>query len=61
VWLDFKTAYDVAKLRYTNAVHQADQAKYGLDKAMDDLSKTTISAPMDGKITRLQSQLGERV
>jgi HlyD family secretion protein len=61
VWLDFKTAYDVAKLRYTNAVHQADQAKYGLDKAMDDLSKTTISAPMDGTITRLQSQLGERV
>lgn len=61
VWLDFKTAYDVAKLRYTNAVHQADQAKYGLDKAIDDLSKTTISAPMDGTITRLQSQLGERV
>lgn len=61
VWLDFKTAFDVAKLRYTNAVHQADQAKYGLDKAMDDLSKTTISAPMDGTITRLQSQLGERV
>lgn len=27
VWLDFKTAYEVAKLRYTNAVHQADQAK----------------------------------
>lgn len=61
VWLDFKTAFDVAKLRYTNAVHQADQAKYGLDKAIDDLSKTTISAPMDGTITRLQSQLGERV
>ena len=61
VWLDFKTAFDVAKLRYTNAVHQSDQAKYGLDKAIDDLSKTTISAPMDGTITRLQSQLGERV
>src|SRR5688572_22135854 len=61
VWLDFKTAFDVAKLRYTNADHQADQAKYGLDKAIDDLSKTTIVAPMDGTITRLQSQLGERV
>jgi HlyD family secretion protein len=61
VWLDFKTAFDVAKLRYTNAVHQSDQARYGLDKATDDLSKTKILAPMDGTITRLQSQLGERV
>jgi HlyD family secretion protein len=61
VMLDFKTAYDVAKLRYTNSVHQADQAKYGLDKATDDLSKTTIVAPMDGTISRLKSQLGERV
>ena len=61
VWLDFKTAFDVAKLRYTNSVHQSDQAKYGLDKAMDDLSKTTIVAPMDGTIARLRSQLGERV
>jgi HlyD family secretion protein len=61
IWLDYKTAFDVAKLRYTNAVHQADQAKYGLDKATDDLSKTTIVAPMDGTITRLKSQLGERV
>jgi len=61
IWLDYKTAFDVAKLRYTNAVHQADQARYGLDKATDDLSKTTILAPMDGTITRLKSQLGERV
>lgn len=61
VWLDFKTAYEVAKLRYTNSVHSVDQAKYGLDKATDDLSKTTIQAPMDGTITRLRSQLGERV
>jgi len=59
--LDFKTVFDVAKLRYTNAVHQADQAKYGLDKARDDLSKTTIQSPMDGTVTRLRSQLGERV
>lgn len=61
VWLDFKTAYEVAKLRYTNSVHSVDQAKYGLDKATDDLSKTTIVAPMDGTIARLRSQLGERV
>lgn len=61
VMLEFSTAYEVARLQYTNAVHQADQAKYGLDKATDDLSKTTITSPMDGTIARLKSQLGERV
>ena len=58
VMLDFKTIYEVAKLHYTNSVHQADQAKYGLDKALDDLSKTKIQSPMDGTVTRLRSQAG---
>lgn len=61
VFLDFKTTYEVAKLQYENAIHQEDQAKFGLDKAMDDLSKTTILSPMDGTVSRLESQLGERV
>jgi len=61
VFLDFKTAYEVAKVRFENSIHAADQAKFGLDKAMDDLSKTTILSPLDGRVTRLQSQLGERV
>lgn len=61
VFLEFKTTYEVARLQYQNAVHQEDQAKFGLDKAVDDLSKTTIVAPMSGTVTRLQSQLGERV
>ncbi|MGA2241687.1 MAG: efflux RND transporter periplasmic adaptor subunit [Verrucomicrobiota bacterium] len=61
VFLDFKTVYEVAKLHHQNAVHQADQAKFGLDKAKDDLSKTTITSPIDGIVSRLQSQLGERV
>jgi HlyD family secretion protein len=61
VMLDFKTAYDVAKLRYTNSIHSAAQAGFALDKAVEDLSRTTIVAPIDGTVTRLQSQLGERV
>ncbi|MSU59604.1 MAG: efflux RND transporter periplasmic adaptor subunit [Pedosphaera sp.] len=61
IMLDFKTAFEVAKLRYTNSVHAADQARFALDKATDDLSKTKIVAPMDGTVTRLKSQLGERV
>ena len=51
----------MAKLQHQNAIHQADQAKFGLDKAKDDLSKTTIISPIDGIVSRLKSQLGERV
>jgi HlyD family secretion protein len=61
VMMEFKTAYEVSKLRYTNSVHSAAQAGFALDKANDDLSKTTILAPIDGTISRLKSQLGERV
>ena len=61
VFLEFKTAYEVAKLQFENSIHQSDQARFGLDKAMDDLSKTTILAPIDGTVARLKSQLGERV
>ncbi|HMP83995.1 MAG TPA: efflux RND transporter periplasmic adaptor subunit [Verrucomicrobiota bacterium] len=61
VFIEFKTAFEVAKLRSQTAIHQADQAKFGLDKAEDDLSKTTIRSPVDGTITRLNSQPGERV
>jgi HlyD family secretion protein len=61
VMMEFKTAYQVAKLRYTNSLHSAAQAGFSLDKANDDLSKTTILSPIDGTISRLKSQLGERV
>ena len=29
--------------------------------SIDDLAKTTITAPIDGTVTKLKSQLGERV
>jgi HlyD family secretion protein len=61
VFMDFKTTYEVAKLRLANAIHQADQAKYAMAKAEDDLAKTKITSPIDGTITKLKSQLGERV
>jgi HlyD family secretion protein len=60
-FIDFKTTYEVAKLRLANSIHQANQAKFALDKAIDDLTKTTIVSPIDGTVVRLKSQLGERV
>lgn len=61
VFIDFKTTYGVAKLRLANSVHQANQAHFALDKANDDLAKTKITSPIDGTVTKLKSQLGERV
>ncbi len=61
VFMDFKTSYGLAKLRLANSIHQADQAHFALDKANDDLEKTKITSPIDGTVTKLKSQLGERV
>ncbi len=60
-FLEAATALDVGKATYETSVHQADQAKATLARAQDDLDKTTIKAPMDGSVTRLRSQKGERV
>jgi HlyD family secretion protein len=41
---DFRTALEVSRLRLESASHQADQARFALDRAADDLAKTTILA-----------------
>ena len=61
VLMEFKTSFEVAKLRLENSINQVDQARFALDKAADDLAKTTITSPIDGTVTKLKSQLGERV
>lgn len=60
-YIEVKTAYDVAVASYESAKYQADNAKASLARAEEDLSKTTILSPLDGTISKLNSQLGERV
>jgi HlyD family secretion protein len=48
------TAYEVAKSQY-------DQAHAALSQSEESLRKTTITSPMDGIISQLNVQLGERV
>jgi HlyD family secretion protein len=60
-FLESQTTLDVMKATYETSGHQADQAQATLAKAEDDLAKTTIYAPMSGTVTKLKSQLGERV
>ncbi|MDP2207461.1 MAG: efflux RND transporter periplasmic adaptor subunit [Bacteroidota bacterium] len=49
-----KTAYEVSKAQY-------DQAKAALNQTEEDLMKTTIHAPMEGTVTQLKVESGERV
>lgn len=59
--LEAKTTWEVSKASLESCGHQVEQAKAALAKADDDLSKTTIYAPMSGTVTKLKSQVGERV
>src|SRR5437667_5971229 len=58
---EVKANYDVAQAQLTNAVDQVDMARASLASADDSLAKTTITSPLTGTISKLNSQLGERV
>jgi HlyD family secretion protein len=58
---DAQAAYDVAKAQLESAGHQVEVAKANVDSALESLDKTTITAPLSGTISRLNSRLGERV
>lgn len=61
VFTDVKTSYQVARAQLMQSGHQIEMARAALDKAEEDLRKTTIYAPLDGTVTKLISQVGERV
>lgn len=50
---------EVEKARYKSALELVEQAKAALKQANDDLSKTTIFAPMSGTISELNKEIGE--
>ncbi|HMI57396.1 MAG TPA: efflux RND transporter periplasmic adaptor subunit, partial [Gemmatimonadaceae bacterium] len=48
-----KTTVDVNNALYQAALHTVDQMSAALQNSQSSLAKTTILAPMDGRITRL--------
>ena len=60
-YLTAKTTFDVAKASLEASSQQVAMAAASLQSAESDLSKTRIYSPIDGKIVKLSSQLGERV
>ena len=60
-FIGFKSARDVAKAQLDSANDQVNVAKAIVDSAEEQLARTTIVSPLDGTISKLNSQLGERV
>ena len=56
-----QASYDVAQAQLTSSNHQVEMAKASLASAEEELAKTTIVSPLTGTISKLNSQLGERV
>jgi HlyD family secretion protein len=52
---------ELSKATYEGAKASADQATAQLKQSKDTFSKTTIYSPMDGVVSQLISELGERV
>lgn len=56
-----QSEYDQSKASYESAKANYAQARATLNQANEALRKTTITAPMEGTISQLNSRLGERV
>lgn len=59
--LEARTSLNVAKAQFESSVQQVEQARATVSRAEENLAKTTILAPMDGTVTQLKSERGERV
>jgi HlyD family secretion protein len=58
---EVKAAYDVAVAQLNSAQHQVEMSKASLASSEEELAKTTIAAPLSGTISKLNSEVGERV
>jgi len=56
-----ETKAQASEASYASSLHQIDVAKSNLDQNEDLLSKCVVYSPMDGVISVLSSEIGERV
>lgn len=54
-----QTTFQVEEARHKSALEAVAQARAALKQARDDLSKTTIYAPMSGTVSALNKEVGE--
>ena len=58
---DAETQYEVAKANFEAAQYQVENAEARLQEAQKQLDKTSIYAPMNGTVSMLNVEAGERV
>ena len=56
-----ESSYEVAKLNVESSKYSVSSAQASLEESQENLDKTSIYAPVDGTISRLNVELGERV
>lgn len=59
--LEFRTSREIAKASLQSSIHRVEMAQASLDRVEEELAKTTIRSPLSGTVSRLNSELGERV
>lgn len=60
-WDKIVSAYEVAKASKQSAYFSVQSANATVTEARDNLNRTTIYSPVDGTISKLDAELGERV
>lgn len=60
-WDKVVSAYEVAQAARQSAYFNVQSASADVTEARDNLNRTTIYAPVDGTISKLDAELGERV
>jgi HlyD family secretion protein len=58
---DARTLLQIRKVQEESSLLEIERTESTLEEAQDYLSKTILFAPMDGTISKLDSELGERV
>lgn len=60
-WDKIVSSYEVARAGKQSAYYNVQSANATVTEARDNLNRTTIYSPVDGTISRLDAELGERV
>jgi HlyD family secretion protein len=61
VFLDVKTAFEVATASLQSATHRVEMSKAMRAQTEEALAKTIIVSPLTGTVSKLNSEIGERV
>lgn len=61
VFDEFRTSQEVARATAASSAQQIEMARATIQRSEEDLLKTTINAPIAGTVTKLNSEVGERV